>query len=87
MKRTIDNLPQTTQPSRTRIERALADLGECWMYGREFRETYRIPETTLTKHRDHFSEHCLQFGAALIWSGSTETIRILKERLDAQTNS
>ena len=83
MKHKKGELPGGASDGETRIRAALKDLGDCWMYGPEFRAEYNIGGSLMDKQKSKFSEYCLKHKQTLIWSGSKETIAYLKEKLNA----
>ena len=83
MKRSKTELPGGHTLGYLRMAAALEDLGDCWMYGPEFRAEYNIGGSLMDKQKSKFNEYCLKYKQSLIWSGSKETIAYLKEKLNA----
>jgi len=82
MKRNKNELPTHENKGALKVRAALEDLGDCWMYGPEFREAYGITESTLARNRRNFPGNFLRYGRHSIWSGDPTTLKAMKEKLD-----
>jgi len=83
MKRSKNELPGEESVGYRMMCTALEDLGNCWMYSPEFRNHYNISDSTLARYAHRFPDHQFIYRTTRIWSGDPETIRSLKERLNA----
>jgi hypothetical protein len=82
MKHDPEEIPgDERSPNEVKIEAALEDLGECWMYNRDFMSHYGITQSAIGRYRAKYSANNLMYGRSIIWSGSPATISKIKERV------
>lgn len=79
MKKTVDELPTFSKPAMKKIEDALEDLGDCWMWQREFVENYDLSIYAISRYARRFEDYRVACGRRFIWTGSKSVAKKLKE--------
>lgn len=77
-KKSIDEVPSFPKHSLAKLERALSDLGEDWMWQREFIEYYSLTAYCISRHGCKFEDYRVRFGQRYVWTGSRTTAKKLR---------